>query len=371
MENLEQLNSCNNSEEQDINPPGFRFNPYDSELLEEYLLKLVYHENSPEGLGIPAVDLYCAAPQELTAKYEEHCENQWYFFTKRNRKYSGGNRPNRGAGNGFWKQTNVNRPVFKVLKDKTKVELGRKVTLDYHDKSLKTAGQRTDWKMHEYRVNHKLPGLPSNYNTAGSSSELDEWCLCRIYISSRSGNKADDAGANSEEENEQEEVPTEADATLIPQNTAPASNDQHFVAPQEYYGQNAGGLDANSFPLSTNPLINDAFSNSSNSFYYANTIDGQMNWMDYNNNFGLIDHVEIYPTADQLHDNGFAQPIRSLPATGLPMLPYSNFNQSSSSISGDFTSGQGDGSLASVVYGNRQNSFNRGSTKVVFDHFGN
>lgn len=66
MENLEQLNSYNNPEEQDINPPGFRFNPYDSELLEEYLLKLVYHENSPEGLGIPAVDLYCAAPQELT-----------------------------------------------------------------------------------------------------------------------------------------------------------------------------------------------------------------------------------------------------------------------------------------------------------------
>lgn len=111
-----------------------------------------------------------------SAKYEEHCEKQWYFFTKRNRKYSGGNRPNRGAGNGFWKQTNVNRPVFKVLKDKTKVELGRKVTLDYHDKSLKTAGQRTDWKMHEYRVNHKLPGLPSNYNTAGSSSEV-----CYVY----------------------------------------------------------------------------------------------------------------------------------------------------------------------------------------------
>ncbi|KAK1389911.1 hypothetical protein POM88_018089 [Heracleum sosnowskyi] len=366
-------------------PPGFRFNPYDVELLEHYLLKLVYGEKSPEVLGIPAVDLYYYPPQELTAMYKEQCENQWYFFTQRNRKYGQGTRPDRAAGVGFWKQTNVVKPIFKVQEDKTNLQLGRKITLDYYDKSKKTDGERTSWKMIEYRVNEKLPYLPSNYSSAGTSTELDEWCLCRIYISARTVKKPNNVGATSEEKNEQvtgnaqvtrqaeseltsgtnfiqqniehsiaaqelsEQVPVEADANFLRQDSAPLFSNQHAIAPQGYYGQNAGGPDTNSFQQTTTPFINHDFLNTSNSYYLENATDGPMNEMDYNKYNAFLRHEEIYPMTGQYHDNG-------LPATGLPMLPHSDFNQSSASIPEDVTRSSEDGSLFSLVFGNGHSS---------------
>lgn len=39
-------------------------------------------------------------------------EEEWYFFTPRDRKYPNGARPNRMAATGYWKATGTDRPVF-------------------------------------------------------------------------------------------------------------------------------------------------------------------------------------------------------------------------------------------------------------------
>ncbi|CAL5333815.1 unnamed protein product [Camellia sinensis] len=35
--------------------------------------------------------------------YKPYEEKEWYFFTPRDRKYKNGKRPNRAAGDGYWK----------------------------------------------------------------------------------------------------------------------------------------------------------------------------------------------------------------------------------------------------------------------------
>lgn len=79
----------------------------------------------------------------------------WYFFTPRNRKYPNGNRPNRSAGNGYWKPTGSDTTVKKRGQ-----EIGCKKCLDYYE-GKHPGGTKTEWKMHEYRlIDHTPRPLP-------------------------------------------------------------------------------------------------------------------------------------------------------------------------------------------------------------------
>lgn len=106
--------------------------------------------------------------------YREHCENVWYFFTPRNRKYQNGRRPDRAAAEGYWKATNVEREVLKYSgpddqetpnENRVKIILGFKRTLDYYE-GKHPEGKRTDWKMNEYRFNNtsNLPIISNGKN---------------------------------------------------------------------------------------------------------------------------------------------------------------------------------------------------------------
>ena len=83
----------------------------------------------------------------LTGRYKQCRENEWYFFTPRDRKYQKGSRPRRSAGDGYWKATGADRSI--IFKETT---IGfRKTLVFYIGKPPK--GEKTDWIMHEYRVN--------------------------------------------------------------------------------------------------------------------------------------------------------------------------------------------------------------------------
>lgn len=78
--------------------------------------------------------------------YTSHGDKEWYFFTPRDRKYKNGERPNRSAGDGYWKATGADRPV-----NHNGVQVGsRKALVFYKGKPPK--GEKTDWIMHEFRV---------------------------------------------------------------------------------------------------------------------------------------------------------------------------------------------------------------------------
>jgi len=76
-------------------------------------------------------------------------EQEWYFFSPRDRKYPNGVRPNRAATSGYWKATGTDKPI--LTSDGHKVGV-KKALVFYGGKPPK--GVKTNWIMHEYRLVH-------------------------------------------------------------------------------------------------------------------------------------------------------------------------------------------------------------------------
>ncbi|XP_073300913.1 NAC transcription factor 25-like [Primulina huaijiensis] len=160
-------------------PPGFRFHPTDEELVVHYLKKKAASEPLPASTIIAEIDLYKYDPWELPSK-ASFGEQEWYFFSPRDRKYPNGARPNRAATSGYWKATGTDKPIF-TSKDQIQKVGVKKALVFYCGKPPK--GIKTDWIMHEYRLlennfNVKAPGMPVS---SKGSLRLDDWVLCRIF----------------------------------------------------------------------------------------------------------------------------------------------------------------------------------------------
>ncbi|XP_055810066.1 NAC domain-containing protein 1 [Solanum dulcamara] len=150
-------------------PPGFRFHPTDEELIMYYLRYQATSRPCPVSI-IPEIDIYKFDPWELPEK-AEFGENEWYFFTPRDRKYPNGVRPNRAAVSGYWKATGTDKAIYSASK-----YVGVKKALVFY-KGKPPKGVKTDWIMHEYR----LIDSKSQTTKQSGSMRLDDWVLCRIY----------------------------------------------------------------------------------------------------------------------------------------------------------------------------------------------
>ncbi|KAG8366369.1 hypothetical protein BUALT_Bualt17G0072600 [Buddleja alternifolia] len=150
-------------------PPGFRFHPTDEELIMCYLRNQATSKPCPVSI-IPEVEIYKFDPWELPDK-AEFGENEWYFFTPRDRKYPNGVRPNRAAVSGYWKATGTDKAIYSGSK-----YVGVKKALVFY-KGRPPKGVKTDWIMHEYRLNESR----SQIHKQSGSMRLDDWVLCRIY----------------------------------------------------------------------------------------------------------------------------------------------------------------------------------------------
>ncbi|KAH0971131.1 hypothetical protein GBA52_023287 [Prunus armeniaca] len=146
-------------------PPGFRFHPTDEELVGYYLRKKVASQKIDLDV-IRDIDLYRIEPWDLQERcrigYEE--QNEWYFFSHKDKKYPTGTRTNRATMAGFWKATGRDKSVY----DKTKL-IGMRKTLVFY-KGRAPNGQKTDWIMHEYRLESEENGPPQASNLIFSLS---------------------------------------------------------------------------------------------------------------------------------------------------------------------------------------------------------
>eukprot|EP00249_Psilotum_nudum_P029900 c41450_g1_i1 orf=1-378(-) len=98
-------------------PPGFRFHPTDEELVDYYLKKKVECKRIDLDV-IREIDLYKLEPWDL----QERCkigsteQNDWYFFSHKDKKYPTGTRTNRATAAGFWKATGRDKAIYSNLK---------------------------------------------------------------------------------------------------------------------------------------------------------------------------------------------------------------------------------------------------------------
>ncbi|XP_009629334.1 protein BEARSKIN2-like [Nicotiana tomentosiformis] len=146
-------------------PPGFRFHPTDEELLHYYLKKKLSFQKFDMEV-IREVDLNKIEPWEL----QERCkigstpQNEWYFFSHKDRKYPTGSRTNRATNAGFWKATGRDKCIRNTLK-----KIGMRKTLVFY-RGRAPHGQKTDWIMHEYRL-----------EDSDENSSEDGWVICRVF----------------------------------------------------------------------------------------------------------------------------------------------------------------------------------------------
>lgn len=82
----------------------------------------------------------------VNAEKAEMGENEWYFFSPRDRKYPNGVRPNRATVSGYWKATGTDKAIYSGSK-----YVGVKKSLVFY-KGRPPKGHKTDWIMHEYRL---------------------------------------------------------------------------------------------------------------------------------------------------------------------------------------------------------------------------
>ncbi|CAM6075425.1 unnamed protein product [Sphagnum tenellum] len=153
-------------------PPGFRFHPTDEELVAYYLKRKV-SGRSMEADVIAVVDLYKCEPWDLPDKscITSH-DQEWYFFSPRDKKYPNGSRTNRATEAGYWKATGKDR----VVKSGSR-SIGMKKTLVFY-RGRAPNGKRTDWVMHEYRIEEEEV-----------SGFQDAYVLARVFKKSGPGPK--------------------------------------------------------------------------------------------------------------------------------------------------------------------------------------
>ncbi|URE20817.1 No apical meristem (NAM) protein [Musa troglodytarum] len=159
-------------------PPGFRFHPTDEELVDYYLRKKVAARKIDLDV-IKDVDLYKIEPWDLQGtshtkpQHIEICrigaeeQNEWYFFSHKDKKYPTGTRTNRATTAGFWKATGRDKPIYSKHR-----LVGMRKTLVYY-KGRAPNGQKSDWIMHEYRLE----------TNASCNFMLQEegWVVCRVF----------------------------------------------------------------------------------------------------------------------------------------------------------------------------------------------
>ncbi|XP_022642086.1 NAC domain-containing protein 82 isoform X2 [Vigna radiata var. radiata] len=193
--------------------PGFRFHPSGVELVLYFLKRKVMGKKFFGG-AIAELDIYKYAPWDLPAK---SClrtgELEWYFFCPLEKKYGSGCRMKRATEIGYWKATGRDRPV--QYNNKT---VGKIRTLIFH-KGKSPKGERTNWVMHEHRLEDK--------DLADKGIAQNSYVVCKVFEKEGLGprNGAQYARPFNEEEWSDEELEIPCTASTAPVPILPMTSD--------------------------------------------------------------------------------------------------------------------------------------------------
>jgi len=85
--------------------------------------------------------------QEELCKIGSDEQTEWYFFSHKDKKYPTSSRTNRATKAGFWKATGRDKAIY----SNHICLIGMRKTLVFY-KGRAPNGQKSDWIMHEYRL---------------------------------------------------------------------------------------------------------------------------------------------------------------------------------------------------------------------------
>uniref|UniRef100_A0A0D9XSI4 NAC domain-containing protein n=1 Tax=Leersia perrieri TaxID=77586 RepID=A0A0D9XSI4_9ORYZ len=178
-------------------PTGSKFRPTEGELVFHYLYRRAAQMPLPLDF-IPNIDILRHNPWEIVPAQDK--KNGKHFFTRKEYKHPGYRRRNRATGDGFWRSTGSEVPVYyKPSAGGDDMLVGMKRALVFHYGKSSSA-EPTEWAMQEFRLagtcllqcpmkGQVTSGGSSNAenNAAGLSSALTQvvpdssWLICRIY----------------------------------------------------------------------------------------------------------------------------------------------------------------------------------------------
>ncbi|KAK1311526.1 NAC domain-containing protein 7 [Acorus calamus] len=135
-------------------PPGFRFHPTEEELVGYYLARKIASQKFDLEV-IADVDLYRIEPWDLQdrCKFGSEEQNEYYFFSHKDKKYPTGTRTNRATAAGFWKATGRDKAVlskFKLIGMRKTLEEGWVVCRAFRKPSPNQRQRLNMWNPHNY-----------------------------------------------------------------------------------------------------------------------------------------------------------------------------------------------------------------------------
>ncbi|CAL5064058.1 unnamed protein product [Urochloa decumbens] len=186
-------------------PIGFRFKPKDEELVEYYLLPRLQGRPTVPNDSVVEANVYACHPDTLTNEHRSGGQEEWYFLSPRSRMYGNGVRPARKTrdGRGRWKASTATKEVAEEVLCNG-IKFCRSV-LNYFEGNPKKEA-RTKWIMLELTV----PEYEIKLDKPGAKNMLDEFVMCKIYVSPQHKKKGDaddeEEGTSSAFEEEEEEA---------------------------------------------------------------------------------------------------------------------------------------------------------------------
>ncbi|PUZ70977.1 hypothetical protein GQ55_2G278000 [Panicum hallii var. hallii] len=176
-------------------PIGFRFQPKEDELVDYYLLPRLQGRPTVPNDSVVEANVYACHPETLINEHRgAGRQDEWYFLSPRARMYSNGVRPARKTldGRGRWKASTATKEVAQVVV-RNGIKFCKSV-LNYFEGTPKEEA-RTKWIMLEITV----PEYEIKLDRPGARNLLDEYVMCKIYVSPQHKKKCDDDDEEEEE----------------------------------------------------------------------------------------------------------------------------------------------------------------------------
>jgi hypothetical protein len=103
-------------------------------------------------------------------------DQEWYFFRRRNKKYTNGTTIQRASEAGYWKDTGKSDEIM----SSDMQPIGKRKSLTFYIGRPHRASQ-TEWRMHEYHL------VEEEYGALASSQVLEPTAYVKCLISIASG----------------------------------------------------------------------------------------------------------------------------------------------------------------------------------------